>query len=95
MDDKISKPKLELYVLWSQKHNRWWGPNAAGYVDELRDAGVYSLDDAIEHVENSKQSPNEHEHTGMRQVNDACEQFGYPPQAQINTVGMLAWLGML
>ena len=34
------------YVIWSFEHNRWWGPNHCGYVDELSQAGSYTEGEA-------------------------------------------------
>jgi hypothetical protein len=31
-----------LYVIWSEEHQAWWLPNAAGYTRELVRAGRYS-----------------------------------------------------
>ena len=34
------------YLIWSNKHNAWWGPERAGYFS-LRNAGVYSELEAL------------------------------------------------
>lgn len=38
------------YVIWSNEHRNWWGPNRCGYVRFLREAGRYSRGQAIEIV---------------------------------------------
>lgn len=30
------------YLIWSNKHSAWWGPECAGYYQELSSAGVYT-----------------------------------------------------
>lgn len=35
------------YLVWSNEHGCWWGPNRAGYSRALKDAGVYSRDEAL------------------------------------------------
>lgn len=37
----------DVYFIWSNEHNGWWGPNECGYVSGLRDAGEYTRDEAI------------------------------------------------
>ena len=29
------------YVIWSEEHGAWWGPNASGYTRELTKDGRY------------------------------------------------------
>lgn len=36
-----------IYVVWSNEHQCWWGPDCKGYRRNLADAGKYSRDDAI------------------------------------------------
>lgn len=38
---------MSSYLIWSHKHNAWWGPNRCGYVRDARDAGRYSRDEAV------------------------------------------------
>lgn len=35
------------YVVWSNEHSAWWGPNRAGYYTHLSAAGRYTRDEAI------------------------------------------------
>jgi hypothetical protein len=38
------------YHLWSNKHSRWWKPDAMGYTAHIDEAGVYTEEQAVEHV---------------------------------------------
>lgn len=31
-----------VFLLWSGKHNAWWGPNQSGYTALVAEAGRYS-----------------------------------------------------
>lgn len=44
------------YLLWSQRHAAWWKPSAAGYTDDVDEAGRFSETDAVRHVVASAQS---------------------------------------
>lgn len=47
----LSQPVLgegEDYVIWSNEHRCWWGPNSCGYAVELRSAGRYSRQEALD-----------------------------------------------
>ena len=35
------------YVVWSNEHAAWWGPNRAGYYTRLVAAGHYTRDEAL------------------------------------------------
>ncbi len=35
------------YLIWSNEHGAWWGPDNAGYYTDIRQAGRYSREDAI------------------------------------------------
>jgi hypothetical protein len=35
------------YLIWSNAHAAWWGPNSAGYFTTLALAGRYSREEAI------------------------------------------------
>lgn len=34
------------YLIWSNQHSAWWGPNKNGYVRVIEAAGRYSKEDA-------------------------------------------------
>jgi hypothetical protein len=36
------------YVIWSNEHRCWWGPDRCGYRAKLEDAGRYAREDAID-----------------------------------------------
>lgn len=38
----------ELYLIWSNEHGGWWGPNRHGYTRKLREAGRYDRAVAME-----------------------------------------------
>lgn len=35
-------------LIWSNEHERWWMPNGNGYTKDKREAGLYSLGQALE-----------------------------------------------
>lgn len=35
------------YLIWSNEHDAWWGPNERGYTRNLHAAGQYTREDAI------------------------------------------------
>ena len=37
----------DVYLIWSNEHNGWWGPRECGYVSGLQGAGEYTRDEAI------------------------------------------------
>lgn len=39
---------MSEYLVWSNEHKAWWGPNNAGYYTSLKSAGRYSREDALE-----------------------------------------------
>lgn len=51
------------YLIWSNEHSAWWGPDSDGYTSDLSKAGIYSRDFAMEIVENAtldwRKAPNE------------------------------------
>ena len=32
--------------IWSGEHLAWWGPDSRGYTCDIRDAGIYTMDEA-------------------------------------------------
>ena len=39
-----------LYLIWSEEHGAWWKANKTGYTRFIREAGRYSLEEAIDIV---------------------------------------------
>lgn len=37
---------MSRYVIWSNEHKAWWRPNRLGYTNVLKEAGLYSQEDA-------------------------------------------------
>ncbi len=37
-----------MYLIWSNEHRAWWGPNGSGYVPHLSQAGRYPRPAALE-----------------------------------------------
>jgi hypothetical protein len=37
----------EPYLIWSNEHGAWWGPNTVGYVRRIEHAGRYSHEQAL------------------------------------------------
>lgn len=37
----------EVYLVWSNEHRAWWGPNHCGYNTHLSHAGRYTRDEAL------------------------------------------------
>lgn len=42
------------YVIWSNEHRAWWGPERRGYVTNLAEAGIYGRDEANLIARNAK-----------------------------------------
>lgn len=36
-----------MYVIWSNEHKAWWAPSKLGYKWHIKDAGLYSREDAM------------------------------------------------
>jgi hypothetical protein len=49
------------YVVWSNEHSCWWGPNHCGYTSKLSAAGRYTRDEALKICRNAR---------GGREFND-------------------------
>jgi hypothetical protein len=37
----------DIYLIWSNQHRGWWGPDRCGYSPGLRGAGRYSRQQAV------------------------------------------------
>lgn len=35
------------YLIWSNEHCGWWKPGRSGYTREMKEAGLYSRDEAL------------------------------------------------
>lgn len=42
------------YVVWSNEHSAWWGPDHRGYFTHLSAAGRYSRDEALKICVNAR-----------------------------------------
>jgi hypothetical protein len=42
------------YLVWSNEHHAWWGPNNAGYYRKLEAAGHYTRADALKICVNAR-----------------------------------------
>jgi hypothetical protein len=38
----------DTYLVWSNEHDAWWGPNANGYVRRVEHAGRYTHAQALQ-----------------------------------------------
>lgn len=47
--DERNNPQIS-FLLWSNKHQKWWGPNQRGYTSNIAEAGRYTEDEAIRAV---------------------------------------------
>lgn len=36
------------YHIWSFEHDAWWKANWAGYTEDIKEAGVYGLEEATQ-----------------------------------------------
>ncbi len=47
-------PQLDAWLVWSHEHHAYWPRSRRGYVP-LHEAGIFSLDEALEIVHNGNQ----------------------------------------
>jgi len=38
----------KMWMVWSQEHNGWWRPAKQGYTNEIREAGKYCYEEALD-----------------------------------------------
>jgi len=38
---------MTVYLIWSNEHRAWWGPDSRGYVRGVKQAGSYSRKEAL------------------------------------------------
>jgi hypothetical protein len=43
-------PPDAVYRIWSNRYQQWWRPEAAGYTDDLDQAGRFTEPDAVYHT---------------------------------------------
>ena len=43
---ELARLQDQLCYIWSPEHNGWWGTNRMGYVSDIKDAGLYTRDEA-------------------------------------------------
>lgn len=60
-DAKLPAEPAPEYVVWSNEHRAWWGPNRAGYCTKLENAGRYDREAALAICDGAR---------GGRQYND-------------------------
>lgn len=42
-----------IYLIWSNEHRRWWAPNECGYVPDVKSAGRYTREQALDICRNA------------------------------------------
>ncbi len=42
------------FLIWSNYHRAWWGPDSRGYTKHASQAGIYNQDDAFSIAEESR-----------------------------------------
>lgn len=47
------------WLVWSNEHCAWWGPNRSNYYTSIESAGRYSLEEAMRICRFRSQTPNE------------------------------------
>lgn len=47
----------KAFMVWSIEHDAWWAPNHSGYVQDPKEAGRYSFDEAIDIVQGANAHP--------------------------------------
>ncbi len=40
-------PTPDKFLIWSNEHRAWWGPNHRGYVASVEHAGQYTEEEAV------------------------------------------------
>lgn len=38
----------DIYLIWSNEHRAWWKPNSLGYTTDIRAAGAYTRENALD-----------------------------------------------
>lgn len=47
----------DVWLVWSNEHRAWWGPNRSGYTSIVERAGRYTLGDALDICDVRSQEP--------------------------------------
>lgn len=50
-----TKQEGTLWRIWSIEHNAWWAPHHLGYVQDKKEAGLYTYTEALEIVRGANQ----------------------------------------
>lgn len=45
--EAVKERRDDLYLIWSNEHNGWWGPASRGYSPGLLGAGTYTREQAM------------------------------------------------
>lgn len=51
MDEQI------WFLIWSNEHNGWWSWNKRGYVQDIKKAGLYAYEEALEICQEGNKHP--------------------------------------
>jgi len=80
------------WLVWSFKHDAWWGADNCGYVRNVLNAGIYTKDEAAEIVARSNYAP-EIKNAEARHVGAFTDEI--PRKLILNTVLAAALMGGL
>lgn len=50
-EDVADQVHDRVWLVWSNQHKAWWNPNSCGYTMEVKEAGRYTLAEAIDKCE--------------------------------------------
>ena len=64
------------YLIWSNEHRAWWGPNSRGYTPSVHKAGRYDRDFALNICRNANFVPTSSPNEIIILEADALECFG-------------------
>ena len=56
--DLLAALASETWLVWSNEHAAWWGPNRCNYYTSIESAGRYSLEEAMLICRLRSQTPN-------------------------------------
>lgn len=55
VDNERARQNGTLWRVWSIEHNAWWAPHHLGYVQDKKEAGLYTYTEALEIVRGANQ----------------------------------------